>query len=129
MSSGDFYQEIEHTPVAWRKYQLHIPLFYQDIRLMSMSILGPIDKVRAMLPSTRLKPYRITPWHSTISITAYQYQESDIGPYNEVSIGVPVTIDKNTPLFTGSFRKTPKTLMVYSHHLPVTTEIAREVGA
>jgi len=129
MSTNDFYQEIEHTPVPWRQYELHVPLFYPDIMFMNMSILAPTENVRSVLPSKRLKPYRITPWLSALSITAYQYRESDIGPYNEVFIGIPVTIDEETPLFTGSLRKMPKEPKVYSHHLPVTTEIALEVGA
>jgi hypothetical protein len=104
-------------------------LFYQDIGIMSVSVMVPTEKVVSLLPSKRLNPYRITPWQSTISITTYQYHQSDIGPYNEVSISVPVTIDKETPLFVGSLRKMPRALYVYSHHLSVTTEIAREVGA
>ena len=80
------------------------------------------------LPSERLKPYRVTPWQGIVSFTAYEYRESDIGPYNEVSIGIPVTIDEETPIFSGILRKMPETLLSYSHHLPVTTEIAREVG-
>jgi hypothetical protein len=129
MITGDFFQEIEHTAVPWGQYQLHVPVFYYDVMFMSVSILAPLDKIRALLPSNRLKPYRITPWQGALSITAYEYRESDIGPYNEVSIAVPVTIDKETPMFTGSLRRMPKDLMVYSHHLPVTTEIARAVGA
>jgi hypothetical protein len=129
MSTNDFFQEIEHSPVPWRQYQLYVPLFYQEIKFMSVSMLAPLEKIRAVLPSKRMKPYRITPWHSTLSITAYQYRECDIGPYNEVSISIPITIDKQTPLFTGSLRRMPENPMSYSHHLPVTTEIAREVGA
>jgi hypothetical protein len=129
MSEKDFYREIEHEPVPWRQYELHMPLFYPDIMFMNVSILAPTERVRAILPSKRLNPYRITPWQSAMSITAYQYRECDIGPYNEVSIAVPVTIDVETPLFTGSLREMPKAPKVYSHHLPVTTEIAREVGA
>jgi hypothetical protein len=128
MSTNDFYREIEHTPVPWRQYELHVPVFYPKIMLMTVSILTPLERIRSLLPSARFKPYRITPWHSTLSITAFQYRESDIGSYNEVSIAVPVTLDEETPLFTGVFRKLPKVLMSYTHHLPVTTEIAREVG-
>jgi len=129
MSTDDFYQEIEHTPVPWRQHKLHVPVFYPDIMLMTVSMLAPAERIRALLPSQRLKPYRITPWHSTMSITTYQYRQSDIGPYNEVAISVPVTLDEETPLFTGSLRRMPRMLMSYTHHLPVTTEIAREVGA
>lgn len=129
MSEQDFFREVEHTPVPWRHYELHNPLFYQDLSFMSLSILAPLEKIRSILPSKRLKPYRITHRQGVVAITAYQYRESDIGPYNEISIGVPVTIDKETPLFTGTIRKMPEILKTYSHHLPVTTEIAREVGA
>jgi hypothetical protein len=129
VSEKDFYQEIEHSPVPWRQYQLHVPLFYPDIRLMTVSIIAPMDRLRAMLPSKRMKPYRITPWHGALAVTAYEYRECDLGPYNEVSISVPITIDKETPVFTGSLRKMPESLTTYTIHLPVTTEIAREVGA
>ena len=129
MNKNDFFQEIEHTPVPWRQYQLYFPVFYQDIRFMSISVLVSIKKIKSMLPSKRMKPYRITPWHSVISITSYEYRECDLDPYNEVAIGVPVTIDEETPIFTGSLRRMPKNPMAYIHKIPVTTEIAREVGA
>ncbi|MCP4371820.1 MAG: acetoacetate decarboxylase family protein [Deltaproteobacteria bacterium] len=96
---------------------------------MSVSILVPIEKLKTILPSKRMKPYRITPWHSIIAITAYKYNETDLGPYNEVSIGVPISIDNETPLFTGILRKPPESLIIYPYHLPVTTEIAWEVGS
>jgi hypothetical protein len=129
MSRDDFFHEISHEAVPWREYELHVPVFYQDFRFISATLPAPISKITALLPSERLKPYRITPWQGAMTITAYQYRESDIGPYNEVSISIPVTIDKQTPLFTGSLRKAPQVPLSYSHHLPVTTEIARVVGA
>jgi hypothetical protein len=129
MSEGDFFQEIEHEPIPWRQYQLHVPVFYEDLMFMSVSMLAPAEGLRAILPSKRLNPYRITPWHGALSITAYQYRQCDLGPYNEVAIAIPVTIDRETPLFTGSLRKMPESPVLYVHHLPVTTEIARAVGA
>jgi len=129
MNKNDFFQEVEHSPVPWRQYQLHVPLFYQDIRFMSILVLVPTEKIKSMLPSKRLKPYRITPWHGVMSITCYEYRESDLNPYNEVAIGFPVTIDEETPIFTGSLRRMPANPMAYIHQIPVTTEIAREVGA
>jgi hypothetical protein len=129
MSRDDFFSEIHHQPVLWNQYDLHVPVFYQDFRFMTVNLPIPIDYIYALLPSKRLKPYRITPRQSVISITAYEYKESDIGPYNEVGISIPVTIDEQTPLFTGSLRKSPKVPLSYIHHLPVTTEIARAVGA
>ena len=128
MSPNDFFHEVAHTAVPWKEYKLHVPVFYQDFRFMSVMLAAPTSRIKALLPSERLKPYRITPKSSVINITAYEYRESDIGPYNEVLLGIPVTIDEQTPLFTGSLRKAPKPALTYIHHLPVTTEIARAVG-
>jgi hypothetical protein len=129
MGTKDFFDGVEHIPVSWRQYDLFLPVFYHDFSLMSVSILVSIDRARKLLPSQRLRPYRITPRHTALRVTAYQYRECDLGPYNEVSISVPVTIDQETPLFTGILRKIPDIPMSFTYHLPVTTEIAREVGA
>jgi len=62
------------------------------------------------------------------TINAYQYGDCDLGPYNEVAIGFPITIDKVSPMFTGLLRKFPEIPKVYIHRLPVTTEVARDAG-
>lgn len=128
MDTNDFFQEIEHIPVTWRQHQLHIPVFFQDIMYMFVSFLAPIQKIFSALPSKRMKPYRLTPWHTTIAIFAYQYRKCDIGAYNELAISVPVTIDEQTPIFTGTLRKIPKYPMAYTFHMPLTAEFARSVG-
>lgn len=129
MDDSTFFAQIEHTPVPWQGLTLHVPVFYPDFSYIAGSWLAPVERVRAILPSTRLHPYRVLPGRCLVSIAAYRYRQSDIGPYNEVSIGVPVTLDKSTPRFTGILRKPPRVLVSYSHHLPVSTEIARKVGA
>ena len=128
MDATDFFEEIDHTKVPWKQYQLYAPLFYRDLMFMALSILVPTRMLKTILPSKRMKPYRVTPWHSIISITAYQHKENDLGPYNEVSISIPISIDRETPMFTGILRKPPESPMIYIHHLPVTTQIARDVG-
>ncbi|MBN2043732.1 MAG: acetoacetate decarboxylase family protein [Anaerolineales bacterium] len=128
MIESDFFTEVEHSMVPWLGYHLHVPVFYFDTRYMSATFLSPIDKVRSMLPSKRLHPFGVMPGRAAVTISAYQYRESDLGPYNEVSIGIPVSLDKPTRLFTGSLRKVPSPVMIYVYSLPVTTEIARKVG-
>lgn len=75
-----------------------------------------------------MHPIRISPGRGLLSVSAYEFRESDIGPYNEVSISVPFTLDVATPMFTGILRKGPAEPRTYIHHLPVTTEIARAAG-
>lgn len=53
---------------------------------------------------------------------------SRVGSYNKVSVSIPFTLDRPSPLFTGSLRKSPGVPQLYIRHLPVTTEIARDTG-
>lgn len=128
MTEIDFFQEVAHTLVPWQGYHLHVPVFYDEIRSMMLTFLVPTEKVKAELPGNRLHPMPVMPGKAAVSISVYEYRDSDIGPYNEVIVGIPVSLDKPLPLFTGSFRKAPLPLMVYIHTIPVTTEIARKVG-
>jgi len=128
MLESDFFQEVEHTPVTWDSFDVHVPLFYRDIEMMSITLMAPLDALRAALPSKRLYPYKLTPWHGAVSLTTYAYKDCDIGPYNEVGISIPVTLDKPTPVFTGIVRRPPAITKGFVTHLPVTTEVARKLG-
>jgi hypothetical protein len=128
MQDSDFFQQIPHVPVPWGDRKMHVPLFYYDLASITAAFLTPLDNIRALLPSSRMHPLRVTPWHGMTSITAYEYRDCDIGPYNEVAIGFPITLDKASPVFTGLLRKPRGIPKAYVHHLPVTTQIAMDAG-
>lgn len=75
-----------------------------------------------------MHPLRSSPRHGPIVISCYEFRDFDIGPYNEVAISIPFTLDKPSPMFTGSLRKSPAEPYLYIHHLPVTTDIALDAG-
>jgi hypothetical protein len=128
MRAPEFFNEIEHMEMICDGTRLQFPAFYHDTMLMGVYLLASIKKVREILPSSRLNPYRITPWHCIVCISASKTSDCDIGPYNELLIGVPITIDKPSPVFTGTLRKIPEEPMVYTWHLPVSTQIALDLG-
>jgi hypothetical protein len=103
-------------------------MFYQDVRMLAAYFMAPLKKVSALLPSKRLYPLRVTPWHTIVLIVAYEYRACDIGPYNEVAISTLVSLDRPSPLFTGLLRPTPAEPDMYIFHLPVTSEIACTLG-
>ena len=123
-----FFREIEHVELPWGERSIHCPEFYYDAMMLGAQFLAPTEQVKALLPSERIHPLRVVPWRSIVSVTAFEYRDSDIGPYNEVSIGIPFTLDAASPLFTGTLRKGPEAPRVYVHSLPVTTQIARDAG-
>jgi hypothetical protein len=125
---SDFFHEIVHGDVPWGERSISVPVFYYDLMAINSYFLAPTHAIRSSLPSKRMYPLRLSPWHSVISISAFEYRHSDIGPYNEVMIGIPVTIDRPSPMFTGVLRRTPEVPKIYIRHLPVTTEIAYAAG-
>jgi hypothetical protein len=128
MRDSDFFSGIAHGKIPWGDRQMSVPVFYYDITGLSVLMLASLDKLKAILPSKRMHPYRVTPWHGIFVITAYEYRDTDIEPYNEVILGVPLLMDKSSPLFMGVLRKAPEITMMYIHHIPVNTQIALESG-
>src|SRR5512143_3831113 len=128
MKERDFFDGVDQLRMPWRDTTVPVPVFYQDVRMLAADFLAPLEKVSAALPSQHLHPWRITPWHSLVEITAIEYRQCDIGPYNEVAIAIPVTLERPLPVFTGPFREMPAAPDAYFLHLPVTTEIACSLG-
>jgi hypothetical protein len=128
MQKSAFFEGILQRPVKVGGYDITVPIFYQDITSLGIFLLASLDKVKNILPSKRMNPFRVTPWHCLVTITASEYKESDLGPYNAVSIGIPIIMDKVTPLFTGILHKPPEVPMIYVMYLPVTTDKARITG-
>ena len=123
-----FFEQIEHVKVPWGDRSILFPVFYYDVTTLTAQFIAPLKTIHELLPSPRLHPLLITPWHCVVSISAFEYRDSDIGAYHEVSISIPVVLDKPSPLFIGTLNQVPEVLKVYVHHLPVTTEIACSAG-
>jgi len=128
MYKNDFFKEINQIEVKSGPYVSKYPVFYREVSYLSVFLLAPLNKLRDILPSQRMYPFRLTPWYSMFTITATEYKESDVGPYNQVSIGIPFVLDKQSPIFTGIFHKIPEIPLIYTLHLPVTTEQSRITG-
>lgn len=128
MREKDFFEGIKQAPLPVGSSPVPFPLFYRDLAYVGIFLLAPLATVRSILPSNRMHPFRLTPWHCIVTITASEYKDSDIGPYNAVSVGVPFFLDRASPMLTGILRTPPEAPMIYLIHLPVTTEIARAAG-
>lgn len=122
MQKVDYFKGINQIEVKSGPYITKYPIFYRDVSYLGVFLLAPLNKIIDILPSGRMHPFRLTPWHSMFTITATEYKDSDVGPYNQVSIGIPFVLDEQTPVLTGILRKVPKIPLIYTLHLPVTTE-------
>ncbi len=123
-----FFDPVEQVPVLWRGQEYPVPTFYYDLTSVMVHFLTPAAKLNALLPSDRLHPMRIVPGKAVTSISFYEYRDSDIGPYNEMLLGFPVTIDHPAPMGIGLRIAERSGVAAYVWQLPVTTEIARDMG-
>jgi hypothetical protein len=128
VSEPDFFRHITQIPAHWQNGSIPLPTFYYDAMAIHATFLASSDRVRSFLPSSRLHPLRVAPGRCAVALAALSYRETDLGPYNEVLIGIPVTLDERSPQFTGILRSLPDVPMIFVHQLPVTTEIARGPG-
>jgi len=128
MTDSDFFKGIAHREVSWGERSIHVPVFYYDTMSISAAFLAPLEALRAWLPSRRMVPLRLTPRRGMVQVACYAYRDCDIGPYNEVLVAVPFTLDRPSPPFVGTLNKEPAEPQIYLRHLPVTTEIARAAG-
>ncbi len=124
----DFFKGISQVNLTIGKYDVKVPLFYYDLSAIMVTFVTPIERIRKLLPSAAMYPLRLTPWHGLTIITAFEYRDTDIGPYNELSVSFPVTLHKPAPILTGVLKAMNEGLMTYTWKLPVTTEVARYLG-
>lgn len=128
MRDTKFFEPVEQVAVEWRGEPYPLPAFYYDLTSVMVHFLTPVKKIQALLPSDRLYPMRMMPGKAVTTIIFYEYRDSDIGPYNEMLIGFPVTIDGPAPMGLGLRTAGLKGATSFIWHLPVTTEIARDMG-
>ncbi|MGE5140042.1 MAG: acetoacetate decarboxylase family protein [Rudaea sp.] len=124
----DFFRGILQATVPVGKYMMCMPLFYYDFTALLVTFVTPLERIRPLLPSPVMHALRLTPWHGVTVFAAFEYRDTDIGPYNELSIAFPITLHKPAPVLTGLLKPMSEGMTTYIRHLPVTTEIARDLG-
>lgn len=131
MRASTFFEGIHQTPIERDGYVFKVPLNYYDGEQMTGVFPARLSGLRRMLPDRRMAPARIAPGVGAITITCFEYRDTDIEAYNELAIAIPL----NEPYFRPNI---PGRAMIdavrrgqfdcWVHHLPVTTEIARVGG-
>jgi hypothetical protein len=128
MSEKNFFRHIPQILAPWQDGHIPLPTFYQDAMAIGAQFLASSERVTSFLPSSRMHPLRVAPGRCAVALGAMSFRETDLGPYNEVLVGIPFTLDERSPQFTGILRSLPEVPSIYVHRLPVTTEIARGPG-
>jgi hypothetical protein len=106
-----------------------LPVFYYDNTSITAIYTASTSKVKKYLPHPEMYPVELFPGRCLVGFTAFEYRNTDINPYNEFSISIPISFGKKAFPGIGILRQMLKrAFTVYIWHLPVTTEIARFGG-
>ena len=130
MRNDPFFKDTPRKTVEFEGESFEFPALYYDFRMISSTFSVKTKKIKELLPHANFKPIVIFPGTSMLIVTAFEYRDTSIGPYNEIALCVPVKFPPKfvIPGLSALSMMRKNSFPVYIHHLPVTTEIARQGG-
>lgn len=130
MRDDDFFKDTPKKILDAKGQKIEFPVLYYDFRFVNCIFTIKLEQLKRVLPHPQFKPIQIWPGTGMISICAFEYRDTSIGPYNEVSIAVPINFPPASFLGKHSAFSSMRKMVfpVYIHQLPVTTDIAKEGG-
>jgi hypothetical protein len=131
MRGSSFFDGIHQAEITSRGHATATPTFYYDAGLMEAVFPARLGVLRALLPDPRFVPLRLAPGVGAVVLDCFEYRDSDLGPYNELGIGIMLATPGTRPNLPG--RQLAAILHrrqghAFIAHLPVTTEIALVLG-
>lgn len=117
-------------PEAQPQGGVSLPIVCHRARAYFAAFPCPIKALSALVPDPRIKPISLWPGKGTLTIAIFDYQETSIGPYIEVAIGIPCRFRKTTavPLLPLLGERWLEDVGHWVLSVPVTTEIAERAG-
>lgn len=131
MRGSAFFEGVRQIDVEIGRHPGKVPVFYYDGGCMTALFAARLRALRKLMPDPRYVPARLAPGLGVVSVTCLEYRDCDVGPYNEVAIGVVLNEPPhrtNVParaLISGQLRRQQHVLI---RHLPVTTDVALRGG-
>lgn len=94
-----------------------LPILYRDASMVNVVYRVPLEPVHALVAGAGLEPVAMGS-KALLALTVFEYRDSTVGQYNELSVGFVARPRGAGIAATG----------IWVHLLPVTTEIARAAG-
>ena len=131
MRGSAFFEGIRQIELEIGGHPGKLPVFYYDGRCMTALFAARYGALRALLPGSRYVPARLAPGVGVVSITCLEYRDCDIGPYNELAVGVLLNerpYRENLPGWALIASRRDRRMHAFIRHLPVTTDVALRGG-
>lgn len=108
--------------------KIDVPVKYSNTRAFMVFLPISIKKATELISNKRFNPVSILKKRCLLGITIFDYIECPVGPYREIALSIPVTLDSKIsipflPLIFDSFFKKSG---FYTFLLAMNTSIARD---
>lgn len=122
---SSFFSEIAQEDIVIRQYAGKSPMFFRKFKLMAGIYTADYSACKALMPNDRYQVLQLFPGRALIGVHCMEYLDSDVGPYNEVSISIGIA-PKQTLFSAAGILKSIFTQEFHAYivQLPVTTEVA-----
>lgn len=126
----DFFSGVEQVEMKYDGGKGMMPIFYREARSFTIMLPANWSKLRRALPDPRFQPAQVLPGVGAVALTAFEYYDTDVKPYNEFSIGIVLNNPYYAPVpcYNMARQYLARFYYVYVHRLPVTTKIALRAG-
>jgi len=126
----DFFEGVEQVEATLIGKEVKLPIFYRSARSMTAVFPATIPALKRLIPDPRYSPAQVVPGVGALHLTAFEYYDTDIEPYNEFAIGVLLNDPylMAVPGYNLLRQLIRLNFYTYIHHLPVTTELALRGG-
>ena len=130
MSALTFFDGYKQEPVSIRGAPGKSPMFFRDFHLMGAVFLADLSRVRSALPGGWYRALRMPLRRALVAVHCMEYKDSDIGPYNEISLSIALKRGwlPFLSLYQAARSLQTRTYHAYIKDLPVTTETALHGG-
>ncbi|MBI3097316.1 MAG: acetoacetate decarboxylase family protein [Planctomycetes bacterium] len=121
-----FFDGVEQEPISFHGHRAKAPLFFRDLHLMAGVFTADLAAARSLMPTPRHHPLSLVPRRAVAAVHCMEYRETDIGPYNEVSLSVAIAWGRPPRLGSASLSRAVLTGKYHAQilSLPVNTEPA-----
>jgi Acetoacetate decarboxylase (ADC) len=128
---SSFFEDVRQIDIDMGGESGRLPIFYYDCAVMTAVFAARYGALQRLMPDPRFVPARLAPGLGSVIISALEYRDTDIGPYNELMIGVllsaPGRVNFPGRALVDSFLA-PTQNHAFIVHLPVTTQVALAAG-
>lgn len=129
LARDELFEGVTQGELTLQGHPLKVPIFYRDASAVTAIFPAHAGKLQRLLPRDELRVAPLAPGVGAVGVTFFDYRDTDIGPYLEMGVAIPVVYGQRpVPLATVARQMRTGTLHAWVQQLPVTTEIARVGG-